>query len=86
MQKGNTDSISRLLRIIDNSTEVERRNLLEYMYIYYESMRTQDKIAIISKLSNYFSERAIIDSIYRRSPEDEVYYGYLAQNVNSAFL
>lgn len=86
MQKGNTDSIPRLLRIIDNSTEVERRNLLEYMYIYYESMRTQDKIAIISKLTNYFSERAIIDSIYRRSPEDEVYYGYLAQNVNSAFL
>ncbi len=84
-QRNRNDAVSRLLRVVDNLADVDRRNLLEYIYKYYEGMNLENRLKVFSKLSEYYSDEEIIDVLYRRIPNDEIYYGYLAETMNNAF-
>ncbi len=84
-QRNNNDAVSRLLRVVDNLADVDRRNLLEYVYNFYEGMNLENRLKVFGKLSEYYSEEETIDVLYRRIPNDEIYYGYLAETMNNAF-
>lgn len=81
-QRNSNDAVSRLLRVVDNLSDVDRRNLLEYIYKYYEGMKLENRLKVFNKLSDYFSDEEIIDVLYRRIAKDEVYYCYLAMTIN----
>lgn len=80
--KGNSDSSSRLVRIINNLPSEQRRCLLEHLYKYYESMDDDNKLAIFNAMSHYFSDDIVVNSIFRRIPRDLIYFGYVAKNIN----
>jgi hypothetical protein len=45
-------------------------------------MGMTDRIALFTTLIKYFPAEVVIDSIFRRTPPDEIYFGYVAYNIN----
>ena len=81
-EKKNSHSVTRLLRVIENSTNVDRRNLLENIHTLYEPLSLEDRCLVFSKLLNYFHLHIVVDTLYLKIPKDLIFYGVLASEVN----
>ena len=81
-QRNSDDSINRFIRIVDNSSNTERRSLLEHLYKFYAHCEDNEKLRLINKFLEFYSIKDIINILYNRLPTDIIYYGYLAKEVN----
>lgn len=77
-----SNSLSRFLRVVENVSIIDRRELLSKSYQFYIKLDDNDRLKIMEKFLEYFPIDEVINTIYSRVKEDTVYYGYLAGLIN----
>lgn len=80
-----TTDTKRLKRVLDNSTEEERKQILDNISPLVHEKDKESALNIISVLTEYFSLKEILDIIYRTHEKDVVYYFIVSMIGNNIF-
>lgn len=83
LSRDSENATNRLLRIVDNASNTERRSLLEHLYNFYADCDEVNKLKLFAKFAEYFSLKDVLNTLYSRLSFDIVYYGILAKEANS---
>ena len=76
---------SRYKRILSNLNDVELREFIDSIYLFYPRLKEEDKLNIIDGLVPKINVGELLDIIYRNTPKDTVYYYIFALYANKVF-